>query len=135
MRMSVPSALASKKTRRCPGTRIMSPNEVMSTPGCAGDVDGVVDPAHRDHADRAAGPVHQRDALRQVVLEAVLVDRVGVPAAHLHELVLPARLAQRRDLGGQRLRLVGVAELVDEPHASPPRHSMLDSRSAAISSS
>src|SRR5919109_429266 len=63
-------------------------------------VDGVVDPSHRDHADRAAGAVHQRDRLRQVVLQAVLVDRVGVPAAHLHQLVLAARLAQRRGLRG-----------------------------------
>ena len=34
MRMLVPSALESKKFPPLPGTRIMSPNEVISTPGC-----------------------------------------------------------------------------------------------------
>jgi hypothetical protein len=60
--------------------------------------------------------VDQRDVLRQVVLEAVLVDGVRVAAAHLHELVLAAGLAQARDLGGQRPCRVGVAELVDVTH-------------------
>jgi hypothetical protein len=32
--MFVPSALESKKFPPDPGTRIMSPNDVMSTPGC-----------------------------------------------------------------------------------------------------
>ena len=84
-----------------------------------GQVDRVVHPPHRDHADRAAGAVHQGDRLGQVVLEAVLVDRVGVPAAHLHQLVLAARLAQRRDLRGQRVGLVGITEFVDEFHSVP----------------
>ena len=61
----------------------------------------------------------ERDGLGQVVLKAVLVDGVRVPAAHLHELVLASRLAQLRDPGGQGVRLVGVAELIDEPHGSP----------------
>ena len=34
MRMLVPSALASKNDPPLPGTRIMSPNEVMITSGC-----------------------------------------------------------------------------------------------------
>src|SRR6516165_5233940 len=34
IRMSVPSALASKNEPPLPGTRIMSPNEVMITSGC-----------------------------------------------------------------------------------------------------
>jgi hypothetical protein len=32
--MSVPAALASKNEPWLPGTRIMSPNEVMTTSGC-----------------------------------------------------------------------------------------------------
>src|SRR5215467_11576279 len=39
-----------------------------------------------------------------------------MPSAHLHQLVLTPRLAQRRDLRGERVRLVGVTELIDEPH-------------------
>ena len=119
IRMSVPAALASKNEPWLPGTRIMSPNEVMIVSGCRGQVDGVVHPPHRDDAHRAAGAVHQRDRLGQVVLEPVLVDGVRVAAAHLHELVLAARLAQLGDPGGQGVRLVGVAELIDEPHGSP----------------
>ena len=61
--------------------------------------------------------MHEGDGLGQIVLETVFVDRVGVPAAHLHQLVLAPRLAQARDLRGQRMGLLGVTELVDEPHA------------------
>ena len=120
--VGAPAALASKNDPPLPGTRIMSPNEVMITSGCEARCDGVVHAAHRDHAHRAAGAVHQRDRLGQVVLEAVLVDGVGVPAAHLHELVLAARLAQRRDLRGERVGLVRITEFVDEPHRphAPP---------------
>src|SRR5487761_149384 len=101
IRMSVPAAFASKKEPADPGTRIMSPNEVMITSG------------------GAAGAVHQGDGLRQVVLEAVLVDGVRVPAAHLHELVGAARLAERRYLRGERVSLVRVTEFVNEPHRHP----------------
>ena len=81
IRMSVPCALASK-TALLPGTRIMSPNEVMMVSRLGGQRHRVVNPAHRDDADRAAGAVHQSDRLGQVVLEPVLVDGVRVPAAH-----------------------------------------------------
>ena len=50
------------------------------------DRDGVVDATHRDHADGAARPVHELDVRREHVLDAVSVDGVRVPAAHLHEL-------------------------------------------------
>ena len=49
----------------------------------------VVDPAHRQDADRAARPVHQLDGIRQHLLDAVAEDRVGMPAAHLHDLQRP----------------------------------------------
>src|SRR5215208_1782272 len=113
--MSASWALASKKAPLLPGTRIMSPNEVMITSGCLA-MKMASSTRPMDHAHRAAGPVHQGDALGQVVLEAVLVDGVGVASAHLHELVLAAGLAQGGDLGGQGLGLLGVAELVDEAH-------------------
>ena len=35
MRMSAPAALESKNDPRPPGTRIMSPNDVMITSGCS----------------------------------------------------------------------------------------------------
>ena len=84
--------------------------------GGAGDGDGVVHPPHRYDAHRAAGPVHQFDRGREVVLQAVLVDRVGVPAADLHDLVTPAGRAQLGHAHGQGHRLVPVPELVDEAH-------------------
>ena len=37
----------------------MSPKQVKMTPGSCGDRDAVVDAAHRDHADRAAGAVDE----------------------------------------------------------------------------
>ena len=60
-----------------------------------GEPHRVVHPAHRDDAHRAARPVHQLNSFRQQVLDAVSVDGVGVPAAHLHEL----ELATGREFG------------------------------------
>jgi hypothetical protein len=64
----------------------MSPNDVKMTPGVLGHRDGVVHPAHGDHADRAARSVDQLDRGREHVLNPVPVDGVGVAPAHLHEL-------------------------------------------------
>jgi hypothetical protein len=83
-----------------------------------GERDRVVDAAHRDHADRAAGPVHEVDLRRNEVLEPVLVDRVRVPAADLHDLQLAARLNERGKLVRKLLRQLAGAVLVDEPHPS-----------------
>jgi hypothetical protein len=85
--------------------------------GLVGERDAVVDAPHRDHAHRAAGPVDELDVGRQQVVEAVLVDRVRVPAAHLHDLVVATRLDDREDLAGQCAAELGVAELVDVLHA------------------
>ena len=113
--------------RCCPGTRIMSPNEVKMTPGRLGDGDGVVDPAHRDDAHRAAGPVHQLDVLGQDVLDAVAVDGVGVAAAHLHELEVVVA-GQVGDVGDEGARRGRVAVLVDEPHGDRPVGRRVDRR-------
>ena len=86
---------------REPGTRSMSPKQVKITPLVAGDRDAVVDPAHRDHADRAAGAVDELDVGGQQVVDPVLVDRVGVAAADLHHLVVAARLDRGEDLAGE----------------------------------
>ena len=76
----------------------MSPKHVKITPWHVGDRDAVVDAAHGDHADRAAGAVHELDVGRQQVVDAVLVDRVRVAAADLHDLVVAAGLDGRDDL-------------------------------------
>src|SRR4029077_19094340 len=82
-----------------------------------GHRDSVVDPAHRNHAYRATRPVDELHVLREQVVQAVLVDRVRVPPADLHDLVVAAGLDRLEDLLGERLAEVGVPELVDEPHA------------------
>ena len=115
--MSAPSALASSRLPSEPGTRIMSPKQVKITPGCARDRDAVVHAAHRDHADRAAGPVHEFDVRGQQVVDPVLVDRMRVAAADLHELVVAAGLDRGEDLRREHAAELGVAELVDVLHA------------------
>ena len=82
-----------------------------------GDRDRVVHPPHGDDAHRASGAVHQLDAIRQELIEAVLVDRVRVPAAHLHELapVPGGELLDAPQEGGDQSR---IAVLVDVFHAS-----------------
>src|ERR1700761_8924687 len=56
------------------------------------------------------------DVAGQEVVDAVLVDRVGVASAHLHELVMAARFDQRDDLGGGGAAEVRAPELVDQLH-------------------
>ena len=82
-----------------------------------GDRDAVVDPAHRHDADGAAGAVDELDVLGEEVVDAVLVDGVGVPAADLHQLVVAVRVDLVQDLAGQDAAELGIAELVDELHA------------------
>ena len=84
-----------------------------------GHRDPVVDASHRDHADRAPGAVDQLDVLGEQVVDAVLVDRVRVPAAHLHQLVVTAWLDRLEDLPGERAPDLGVAELVHVAHRHP----------------
>src|SRR5262249_7688736 len=55
---------------------------------------------------------------RQQVVDAVLVDRVRVAAADLHQLVAAPGLDRREDLRRERLPELRVAELVDETHQS-----------------
>ena len=79
--------------------------------GALGERDRVVDAAHRDHADRAAGAVDEVDLGGDEVLDSVLVDRVGVASADLHDLQHASRLDQGGDLAGELLRQRPRAEL------------------------
>ncbi len=65
----------------------------------AGQGDAVVDTAHRDHADRTAGPVNELHVVREQLVDRVLVDRVGVAAADLHQLVVA--VGRRRSRGSR----------------------------------
>ena len=69
-----------------PGTRSMSPKEqridARAAPAIAMRLSMQLD---RRHADRAAGPVDQRDLGRQQLVDAEADDRVGLAAADLHQ--------------------------------------------------
>ena len=131
--MSVPCALASKNEPLLPGTRIMSPNEVMMVSGWeASAIASSTRPIGITQTGQP-GPCTSVIGLRQVILEPVLVDGVRVPAAHLHQLVLPPRLAQSGDLRGQGVRLVRRAEFVNEAHHCP-LYSIWDAWRASSSS-
>ena len=91
--MSAPAALASSRlpVRARDAHHVAEAGEDHAV--LVGQRDPVVDPPHRDHAHRTARAVHELDVGRQQVVDAVLVDRVGVPAAHLHDLVVAPRFA------------------------------------------
>ena len=131
MRTSAPSALASSsvplRTRDAQHVAEAREDDL----GLPGDRDAVVHAPHRDHADRAARSVHELDVRRQQVVDAVLVDRVRVAAADLHDLVVAGRIHGRGDLGRDGAAELGVAELVDVLHAGArssthERHARVD---------
>src|SRR5271166_3159668 len=83
------------------------------------DKSRVVDAAHRDHADRASGTMDEGQALGQIVLDAVLVDRVRVASADLHHLI-STRSQTCGDFLGEALREVARSVLVYEAHEGIP---------------
>ena len=117
IRTSSPLALCSSGLPCAPGTRIMSPNAVNMTSGCLARRQAVVDAPHRQHAHRAPGPMNQLDVRGQDVLEAESVDRVRVPAADLHQAIVPPRVGEAADLVGRPGDDIRVAEFVYVFHA------------------
>ena len=87
-------------------------------PRLAAEGESVVNPAHRQHADRTARAVDQLDVGREDVLEAETVDGVRMSAAHLHDPVVAARVRQPADLLAGPGDDLGVPELVHESHES-----------------
>ncbi len=57
------------------------------------------------------------DVLGEEVVDAVLVDGVGMAAADLHQLVVAVGVDLVQDLSREHPAQIGVAELVDELHA------------------
>ena len=104
----------------------------------AGEFDRHVEPADRQHADRAAGAVDHIDVGRQQVFDAVAADGVGVAAAELHDGVAAGGIGLRRDGGGDPGRQGAVAVLIDVFHAAAPASRIVSSasvRSASAGSS
>jgi hypothetical protein len=60
--------------------------------------------------------VHELDVLGEEFIESVLVDRVGVAAADLHELVA-AICGEVGDMYPQPASDLRVAIFIDEPHS------------------
>ena len=88
----------------------MSPNAAKMTSRLFRDRQPVVDPAHRQHADRAARAVNQLDVRRQQVLQAEAIDGVRVAAAHFHEAIVASRIGEPADLVGGFVDHVRVRE-------------------------
>ena len=125
MRTSAPSALACIRLFLEPGTRIASPKVVKITCGLLGDGDAIVDPPHRQDADRAPRPVHQLDLFGQHTLDPIAKDRMGVAAADFHDverlLVRDIhRSDQRLDFPHENASLGAVAKFVEIFHAAAP---------------
>ncbi len=85
---------------------------------CARDRDAVVDPAHRDHADRAARAVDQLDVLGQEVVDRRTCRSSGCGRRRPPSACSGGRARPREDLAGERPAELGIAELVDELHAA-----------------
>ena len=91
--------------------------------GCLCKRHAIVHAPHGQYAHRTAGPVHQLDGLGQHGLDTELENRVRVPAANLHDGqgtvaadVDPCH--ELVDLAQERLRLIGITELVDIFHGA-----------------
>src|ERR1019366_1818880 len=98
MRMSVPAAFASKNEPLLPGTRIMSPNDVMITSGCAARC--------MASSTRPIGMTHTGHPGPGTSL-------AGVPE-FVYESHAATLLVDPRFLQGRELVLVGLADPFEE---------------------
>src|SRR5271166_5619729 len=98
-----------------------------------GESDSVIDPPHREHADRATGTVDHAQIGRQQVLDAIARDRVGVAAAELHERIAALRLHFSGDRRGKVAGERAVTVFIDIFHAC--RSAAVPEYSAAASAS
>src|SRR5579859_193100 len=84
------------------------------------DSKAIIDPSHGQHADRAAGPVNQFDVRGQHILEAKTIDGVRVPAAYLHQPVVPLWIDKTANLIGRPVDDLRIAKLIYKSHSLPP---------------
>jgi hypothetical protein len=75
-----------------------------------GQFERIVEPPHRQHADRAPRPMDEADIAGHQILHAIAEDRVGMPAAELHEGISPVGPGLARDGAGKALREGRIAE-------------------------
>ena len=81
------------------------------------DRNRIVNSPKRNHAHRASGSVNHFDVRRQQIFDAVLEDRMGVPAADFHEL--QGARGHARDLIGELSGEVRLPVFVYEFHFAP----------------
>src|SRR6202042_2962982 len=82
--------------------------------------DAVIDAAHGNDANRTAGTMDKLDVGGQQVVDPILVDRVRVPSAHLHDLVVPIWLDRGQNLAGDHPAQLRITEFVDELQVGIP---------------
>ena len=97
VRTSAPSALACIRRTPEPGTRSASP-KVVKIAWAFGQRHAIVDPPHRQNADGQPG-LHLVDFLGQHCFRPIAEDRMGVPAADLHDLRRPGAAVSIRPTG------------------------------------
>ena len=138
MRMSAPAAFAfnrlvAVRARHAHQIAIGAERDLRPL----GKADRVVDAGDRQHADRAAGPVDHADIGGQQVFQAVARDRVRVPAAELHEIIIAIGRGLGGDAPGDRAGEAPVAIFVDMSHDVAPanaRGEAASRRSASVRS-
>ena len=80
--------------------------------GIFGDGEPVVNPAHRKHAHRAAGTMHQLHIVGKQIIQAEAIDGVRVASAHFHQPVVALGIGNAPNLlsglrnGGRIAKLV-----------------------------
>ena len=94
-----------------------------------------VDAPDRQHAHRAARPVHHAHRRRQQVGHTVARDGVRVAAAELHQVVAAAGVDLGGDGRGELVRERAVAKLVDVFHEACPAGAAANSASVRSASS
>jgi hypothetical protein len=81
-----------------------------------GDVEPIVDPPHRQHANRTPRTMDKLDIVRKDVFQAKAIDSVSVTAAHFHDTVMTFRLRKATNFFGSFGNQFGIAEFIDISH-------------------
>src|ERR1700761_718348 len=98
-----------------------------------GDVEPIVDPTHRQHANRTPRTVDKLDVVRKDIFQTKAIDSVSVTAAHLHDAVVMSRFRKAANFFGSFGNQFGIAEFIDISHHASPEVTCLLSRLGFLS--
>ena len=76
----------------------MSPKAAKIRFGSWAMAQAIIDSAHGQHANGAAGAMNQLNVLGQDVFQAEAIDRMRVAAADFHDAIVPGRIDQTTNL-------------------------------------